>query len=47
MPTPRAPTTIRSDNGPEFVAKTVQEWIAAVGMKTAYIERGRDLPPMK
>ena len=26
--------------GPEFVAKAVQEWIAAVGAKTAYIERG-------
>jgi len=26
--------------GPEFVAKAVQEWIAAVGVKTAYIERG-------
>jgi transposase InsO family protein len=31
---------IRSDNGPEFVAKAVQEWIAAVDTKTAYIERG-------
>src|SRR5262245_52371448 len=30
----------RSDNGPEFVAKAVQEWIAGVGAKTAYIERG-------
>jgi len=26
--------------GPEFVAKTVQNWIAAVGAKTAYIEPG-------
>jgi putative transposase len=34
------PGHIRSDNGPEFVAKTVQEWIAAVGTKTAYIEPG-------
>jgi putative transposase len=34
------PARIRSDNGPEFVAKAVQEWIAAVGAKTAYIERG-------
>jgi transposase InsO family protein len=25
------PAHIRSDNGPEFVAKAVQEWIAAVG----------------
>ena len=34
------PRHSRSDNGPEFVAKAVQEWIAAVGAKTAYIERG-------
>jgi putative transposase len=34
------PAHIRSDNGPEFVAKVVQEWIAVVGAKTAYIERG-------
>src|SRR5262249_4853296 len=32
------PAHIRSDNGPEFVAKAVQEWIAAVGAKTAYID---------
>jgi putative transposase len=34
------PAHIRSDNGPEFVAKDVQEWIGAVGAKIAYIERG-------
>ena len=34
------PAHIRSDNGPEFVAKAVQEWIAVAGAKTAYIERG-------
>jgi transposase InsO family protein len=34
------PAHIRSDNGPEFVAKAFQEWIAVVGAKTAYIERG-------
>jgi putative transposase len=34
------PAHIRSDNGPEFVAKAVQQWIAVVGAKTAYIERG-------
>jgi putative transposase len=34
------PEHIRSDNGPEFVAKALQEWIAAVGAKTAYIEPG-------
>jgi transposase InsO family protein len=35
-----APEYVRSDNGPEFIAKAVQEWIAAVGAKTAYIEPG-------
>jgi transposase InsO family protein len=34
------PKHIRSDNGPEFVAKAVQEWIAAVGAKAAYIAPG-------
>ena len=34
------PGHIRADNGPELVAKAVQEWIAAVGAKTAYIEPG-------
>ena len=34
------PGHIRSDNGPEFVAKAVREWIAAVGAKMAYIEPG-------
>ena len=34
------PDHIRSDNGPEFAAEAVQEWIMAVGAKTAYIERG-------
>ena len=31
---------IRSDNGPEFIADAVQEWIAALGAKTAYIAPG-------
>ncbi len=35
-----APSFIRSDNGPEFVAQAVQDWIKAVGAKTAYIEPG-------
>ena len=34
------PGHLRSDNGPEFVAKAVQDWIAAVGAKSAYIEPG-------
>ena len=35
-----APRFIRSDNGPEFVALAVRDWIVAVGAKTAYIEPG-------
>jgi putative transposase len=34
------PEHIRSDNGPEFVAKAVQEWITAVGLTTPLIFRG-------
>ena len=34
------PSFIRSDNGPEFIAQAVQDWIKAVGAKTAYIEPG-------
>ena len=36
----RVPGHIRSDNGPECVAKAVQEWIGAVGAKTADITPG-------
>ena len=35
-----APQYIRSDNGPEFIAKKARDWITAVGAKTAYIEPG-------
>ena len=34
------PGHIRSDNGPEFVASSVRDWIAAVGARTAYIAPG-------
>lgn len=34
------PGHIRSDNGPEFIAQAVQDWITAVGAKTAYITPG-------
>ena len=34
------PTFIRSDNGPEFIAEKVRDWIGAVGTKTAYITPG-------
>ena len=36
----RPPEDIRSDNGPEFIAQKVRDWIKAVGTKTAYIEPG-------
>lgn len=32
------PAYIRSDNGPEFIAGAVRDWIKAVRAKTAYIE---------
>ena len=34
------PGHIRSDNGPEFAAHAVRDWIARVGAKTLFIEPG-------
>ncbi len=34
------PRFIRSDNGPEFIAQALQDWVTAVGAKTAYITPG-------
>lgn len=34
------PGHVRSDNGPEFIAKAVREWIAAFGARTAFIAPG-------
>ena len=34
------PEHLRSDNGPEFVAKDLRQWLANTGAKTAYIEPG-------
>jgi putative transposase len=34
------PGHIRSDNGPEFIAKALRDWIVAVGARTAYIMPG-------
>jgi len=34
------PEHIRSDNGPEFVAKELRKWLANVGTGTLYIEPG-------
>lgn len=35
-----APCHLRSDNGTEFTAKVVREWLTRVGVKTLYIEPG-------
>ena len=34
------PEYIRSDNGPEFTAKVVREWLSNLEVKTLYIEPG-------
>lgn len=34
------PEHVRSDNGPEFTAVAVREWLARVGTKTLFIEPG-------
>jgi transposase InsO family protein len=34
------PDFIRSDNGPEFIATAVKEWLVISGVKTLYIEPG-------
>ncbi|MBB3775409.1 transposase InsO family protein [Erythromicrobium ramosum] len=34
------PAHIRSDNGPEFIANAVQQWLARIGVKTLYITPG-------
>jgi len=34
------PEHIRSDNGPEFTARTVRKWLTRLGVKTLFIEPG-------
>lgn len=34
------PAHIRSDNGPEFIAAALREWLSRLGVKTLYIEPG-------
>ena len=34
------PEHIRSDNGPEFTAKAVRQWLNRLGVKTLFIEKG-------
>ena len=40
MATRGVPDYIRSDNGSEFTAHAVRDWLARVGVKTLYIEPG-------
>lgn len=35
-----SPEHIRSDNGPEFVATALREWLGRIGVKTPYSEPG-------
>ncbi len=35
-----APEYIRSDNGPEFIARAIQDWLADNHIKTLYIDPG-------
>ena len=34
------PEHIRSDNGPEFTAKSIRKWLSRIGVKTLFIEPG-------
>ena len=34
------PEHIRSDNGPEFVAAAIRDWLADLGVATLFIEPG-------
>ena len=34
------PAYIRSDNGPEMIAKVLREWLSGLGTKSLYIEPG-------
>ena len=34
------PEHIRSDNGPEFTARSIREWLGGVGARTLYIDPG-------
>jgi transposase InsO family protein len=34
------PEHIRSDNGPEFIAKAIQQWLSSLEVKTLYVEPG-------
>ncbi len=34
------PVFVRSDNGPEFIARTLRQWLAETGTRTLYIDPG-------
>ncbi len=36
-----APCFLRSDNGPEFIAKALKTWLQRRGVQTAYIDAGK------
>ena len=36
-----APAYIRSDNGPDFIAHALQDWLKEEGIQTAYIAPGK------
>ena len=36
----QSPSLLRSENGPEFIAHAIQDWLAATGIDTAYIAPG-------
>ena len=36
----RKPSTLRSNNGPEFTAQAVREWLKSLGVRTLFIEPG-------
>lgn len=40
MTTRGVPDHVRSDNGSEFTAKVVRDWLQRIGVKTLYIEPG-------
>ena len=35
-----APVHVRSDNGPEFIAKAIRQWMTGAGLERLYIEPG-------
>jgi len=40
VPERGAPANVRSDNGPEFIAKAIRAWMAGAGLETLYIAPG-------